>query len=381
MARISELNIIVENLKEEDGKMTFTISNVDVSYINAIRRIILSEIPIVGFKTTPYEQNTCVITANTTRLNNEVVKQRLSCIPICMNPTETNLDNYVLEVNVENNTDTIVIVTTEDFKIKNIATNKYLDESSTRKIFPPFYAPNGQEYFIDFLRLRPRISDEIPGEKIQLTCKFSIVTAKEDSMFNVVGTCSYGFQPDKETIARKAEILATELKSEGKKDQEIEFIIKNWKTLDGLRYVFKNSFNFVLESIGIFENETILIKACKILFGKMSSLKTKIETDEIEINKSNMTTMRHCYDIILENEDYTVGNILNYELYQIFYEELKKLEYVGFMKNHPHDDFSIVRIAFVEDEPVSDIKTMLVASIDESIQKIQAIKSLFKSNK
>ena len=72
----------VFDLKEEDGVMTFTIANIDVSYVNAIRRTILSDIPIVCFKTTPYEQNKANIVINTTRLNNEILKQRLSCIPI-----------------------------------------------------------------------------------------------------------------------------------------------------------------------------------------------------------------------------------------------------------------------------------------------------------
>ena len=60
----------ISDLKEEDGKTTFTISNVDVSYVNAIRRTILSDIPIVVFKTTPYEENKANIIINTSRLNN-----------------------------------------------------------------------------------------------------------------------------------------------------------------------------------------------------------------------------------------------------------------------------------------------------------------------
>ena len=110
----------IANLKEEDGKMTFTISNIDVSYINAIRRTILSDIPIVVFKTTPYEENNAVITVNTSRLNNEIVKQRLSCIPIHIDYLDTSKDsieNYLLELDVENKTDTTMIVTTKDFKI------------------------------------------------------------------------------------------------------------------------------------------------------------------------------------------------------------------------------------------------------------------------
>ena len=89
----------IENLKEVDGKLTFTISNVYVSYINAVRRTILSDIPIVVFKTTPYEENKANIMINTSRLNNEIVKQRLSCIPICIKYLdEEQYDNYLLEL-------------------------------------------------------------------------------------------------------------------------------------------------------------------------------------------------------------------------------------------------------------------------------------------
>lgn len=176
--------------------MTFTISNIDVSYVNAIRRTILSDIPIVVFKTTPYEENNATIVINTSRLNNEIVKQRLSCIPIHIDYLDTSKDsieNYLLELDVENKTDTTMIVTTKDFKILNTVSNKYLDEGQVKRIFPPFIPPNGSgEYYIDFLRLRPKISDEIPGERIKLTCKFSVGTARDDSMFNVTGTCAYG---------------------------------------------------------------------------------------------------------------------------------------------------------------------------------------------
>ncbi len=48
----------VFDLKEEDGSMNFTISNIDVSYVNAIRRTILSDEKVVvrlGSHTPTYE--------------------------------------------------------------------------------------------------------------------------------------------------------------------------------------------------------------------------------------------------------------------------------------------------------------------------------------
>ena len=47
----------IENLVEENNQLKFTLSDINVSIANAIRRIILSEIPCVVFKTTPYEEN------------------------------------------------------------------------------------------------------------------------------------------------------------------------------------------------------------------------------------------------------------------------------------------------------------------------------------
>jgi len=369
----------IENLKDVDGKMTFTISNVDVSYVNAIRRTILSDIPIAVFKTTPYEENKANIMINTSRLNNEIVKQRLSCIPICIQYLDDEpYQSYLLELDVENKTDTSIIVTTKDFKIRDKSTNTLLDEAKVKKIFPPFIPPNGNgEYYIDFLRLRPKISDEIPGERIKLTCEFSVGTAREDSMFNVTGTCSYGCTPDFEKMEEQLEIRKQKWKDEGKKENEIKFEAANWKLLEGLRYVIKNSFDFVLETVGIYDNEQIIIEACIILLSKLNSLNTMIDQDEIEIKPSD-NTLENCYDVTLVNEDYTIGNILNYELYKIFYKDLKVLNYIGFKKVHPHDNDSILRMSIVDKtKGISSVKTMLKAVIEEAMKTINGIKGCF----
>jgi DNA-directed RNA polymerase subunit L len=376
----------VTDIKEEDGLLSFTISNTDVSYVNGIRRTILSDIPVVVFKTTPYEENKCNILINTSRLNNEIVKQRLSCIPICITDSKTNLTslqkNYLLELDVENKTDTELIVTTKDFKIRDLVTNTFLDDSSVKKIFPPFIPPTGNnEYYIDFLRLRPKISDEIPGERIKLTCEFSQSTAREDSMFNVTGTCSYGCTPDYEKIDEQLEIRKQKWKDEGKKDSEIKFEASNWKLLEGLRYVKTNSFDFVLQSVGIYENTEIILKAVEILDSKMKVLIESLEKDEIDIHASD-NTVENCYDVILENEDYTIGNILNAELYLIFYTDLKMLDYVGFKKMHPHDSDSILRLALTDKtKGISTVKTILKSVMEQSIKRLESIKGGFDGSR
>ena len=369
-------------LKEENGIMNFTIHGIDVSYINAVRRTILSDIPIVVFKTSPYEENKANIIYNTSRLNNEIVKQRLSCIPICIPDfTSLNLKKYLLEVDVENNTDTIMMVTTKDFKIRNLETNTLLDDSKTKTIFPPFISETSHEYYIEFLRLRPRLSPEIPGEKLKLTCELSVSTARDDSMFNVTGTCSYGCTPDISKIEEELEKRKQKWKDEGKNEKEIKFESANWKLLEGLRYVIKDSFDFVIESVGIYENDKIIVQACNILNAKFEELGQKISENTINIHEAD-NTMENCYDIILENEDYTIGNILNYEIYNLFYLNLETLSYVGFKKNHPHDSDSILRLALKNStDGISDIKTILSETIRLAMQTVRQIKGCFDGSR
>jgi DNA-directed RNA polymerase subunit L len=373
----------IADFKEEEGILTFTIYNTDVSYINALRRTILSDIPIVVFKTIPYEENKANIMINTSRLNNEIVKQRLGCIPICAAELqESQLKNYLLEVDVENKTDTNLIVTTKDFKIKNLVTDKYLDDNTMKKIFPPYIPPTGNgEYYIDFLRLRPNITKDLPGERIKLTCELSISNARYDSMFNVVGTCAYGCTPDREKMAEQLAIRKQKWKDEGKTDAEIKFEAANWNLLEGLRYVKSKSFDFIIQSLGIYENTDIIIKSCNIVIDNLENIKRSLEQDEMEI-KASINTMDNSYDITLVNNDYTIGNILNYELYSVFYQELKALDYVGFKKMHPHDNDSLIRVS-VSDKTkgVSAVKTMLSASIEEAIKKLESIKGCFNGSR
>ena len=325
---------------DKDDALLFTLSGVNVSLANAIRRTILSDIPLVVFKTAPYEENKANIIANTTRLNNEILKKRLSCIPIYIKNTEDfPLKNYMLEVNVENITDTTMYVTTKDFIIKDVVTGKPVSETKTREIFP---ANDYTGYFIDFARLRPKISDEIPGEKINLTCEFSLSTAKVDGMFNAVSSCAYGFTID--TVAQDAllEKLKQTWKDEGKTEAEIKFEVKNWKLLDGLRVTKKDSFDYTIQSIGVYTNYE----------------------------------MSNSFDIILENEDYTIGKVLEYFLYTKFY-ETKTLTFCGFKKMHPHDSYSIIRVAYKDAVDKSSIKGNLKECIEESKQVFEKIKKEF----
>jgi len=339
------MNPTISKISEENSMYRFTLSGLNVSLANALRRTILSDIPINTIFTEVHSDNDCHIETNTSRLHNEILKQRLSCIPIHNTDLEALPGKYQLEIDVENTTDHILFVTTEDFKIKNKETGNYLTETETRKIFPP--DAKTSTYYIDFARLRPKMGDMIHAEKLKLTAEFSIHCAKDSSMFNAVSICSYGNTPDSTKITESWGEQAAAMASSGASVSEIAFQKENYRILDSQRQYIENSFDFVIKTIGIYTNVDLVKKASSILQNKFVDMAESIESDLVPIMNSE-TTMESCFDIILEGEDYTMGKVLEYFLYEKFYQGEKTLSYCGFKKFHPHNPDSILRIAFVE---------------------------------
>jgi DNA-directed RNA polymerase subunit L len=359
--------------KINDDELLFTLSGVNVSIANSLRRIILSDIPLVVFRVSPNNKNKCNIIANTCGLNNEIVKHRLSCVPIHIKDIEEfPLKNYIMELHVQNNTDTSMVVTTKNFVIKDLVTGRPLSQDKTLEIFP---ANDISGDHIDFVRLKAKPAEELQGKIIHLTCEFDIGTAKEDGAYNVVSTCSYGNTIDEAAQEAKLQQMKQKWKDEGKKESEIEFEAKNWKLLEGKR-IFKNdSFDFIIQSVGIYTNAEILLKACKLMMNKLENLDSIIDKDEIEIKVAE-NTMPNSYEIILENEDYTIGKVIEYFLLKNFYER-GTLTFCGFKMLHPHDSYSIIRIAYKEPVEISYIKGNLKQCISYSVETFNKIRKEF----
>ena len=367
------MSLKIDIQSKNDNVLSFTMSNVNVSIANCIRRTILSDIPTVVFKTVPFSESKATIIENTSIFNNEIIKQRLGCIPIHISDYENfPLKNYELEINVQNESENPIYVTTADFKIKDKLNDKYLSKEELNRIFPP------NEYtgdYIDFLRLKPKLSEELIGEKIYLTSEFSIGTSREDGMYNVVSVCSYGNTIDKVEQKKALDLLKQTWKDEGKNAKDIIFEEKNWKLLDGQRIVDKNSFDFIIQTIGVYSNFEIVFLGCKIIIDKLNDLKDIINNDKLVITVSD-STIKNSFDIKLENEDYTIGKVMEYYLYEKFYNS-GLLTYCGFKKYHPHDTFSIIRVAFNNSVEESSVKGILIECIDEANLTFNKIKKTF----
>ena len=347
---------IVIELNREDNLLNFTLEQTNVSIANAIRRIIISDIPCVVFRTIPYEKNEVTIEVNTTRMNNEMIKQRISCIPIHIQDFENfQLDSHIVEVDMKNNEEMIKYLTTEHFRIKNIKNEKYLSKDETIKIFPPDPITGD---FIDILRLRPGIKNAKEGEHIKMKMKMTISTAKENSSFNVASTCAYAATPNEEKIEQVWKNKKEEMINSGLDETQIEKAEKDWRLLDAKRITRPDSFRFVVESVGQYDEIYIVKKAIEVMINKIQKLADDINSNKDNILKKSLCTIENSYDIKLIGEDYTLGKVIEFILYQNYFE--KTLSYCGFRKPHPHIDESIIRIAFIEKSDESNVVDLII---------------------
>jgi DNA-directed RNA polymerase subunit L len=140
--------------------------------------------------------------------------------------------------------------------------------------------------------------------------------------------------------------LRDTLESKGFTPAEVERERQNWFTHDAKRIVKENSFIFKLESVGVYSNRELIQKACDIITEKLETVQKLAEQRVMEIITSK-TTMSNCYDIILKNYDYTIGKILEYIIYTDYFKTNRRINFAGFIKEHPHDEFSIIRISFI----------------------------------
>lgn len=396
------------NNKEE--QFTFTLESCDVSIANAIRRIILSDINQYVFKTFPHAENRANFTVNTTRLHNELLKQRLGCIPIhhlhTIDGFQNEYKNYVVEVDVKNDTDTIRYVTTEDFKVKkakNIEKSggsnddddvvyEYLSESTVRKIFPPD-SISGQ--YIEFARLLPKLSSNATGgEALAFTCTLEISNAKFDGMYNVAHTCAYNCTPDEKEIEKQWKVKEKALRegfessSSSSISEKLAHAKKNWELLDAQRIFVPDSFDFVIETVGVYTNVQLVTKACDIMIKKCEKLLADMEhsssTSSSSIGVKNiiefaheLTTMKHAFCINLIGEDYTLGKVVEYLIFSNYYNKADGIvSFCGFKKPHPHSLDSFIIVAFKEATELSKVQEHVSKVVTECIS---IFKSLFES--
>lgn len=341
-----------ENIHNDNmNKLVLEMNKCDTSFVNSIRRTILTNIKTLVFRGFPHNENKIKFIKNVTNYHNEYLKQRLSCIPIHYNEIDdfnTIIKDYYVLLKVENSGQEKKLVTTDDFKIIKKSTQKETTFSK-HNLFPK--DPKTKDPIV-ICYLNPQVSQNDPVQEIEAHLEFSVGTAKEDSCWNVVSKCLFYNSPDEQKIETYKETIDEEKK-------------RDFEILDSQRHFLKDHFVFHIETLGIYSNKDIIIMASNHLVDYFKQI--KIETKKINnfrrsYNQSvyyeNMINIfkddkktHNVFILRLENEDYTVGKLIEKYLFNHRVEnDESNMNYVTFNKKHPHNDYSYVNIIYNEEE-------------------------------
>ena len=226
-------------------------------------------------------------------------------------------------------TDLISFVTTEHFKLRRKGTtDDWMPIEDVRKLFP---ADPISGDFIDFARLRQ-------GELLSLVADFSVATAADNAMFNVVSKCSYMNSIDMLSATAEVERLKSNFMAEGKSNDEWLFHEKNFWLLDAQRFFVANSFQFVLKSIGIFQQESdIRDLAFHIIASQLHTIHDNIAYGTLLLTP--ILHAPHAFTLRISRFDFSFAKIIEHTLFT-------HLRFVASHITHPHNIFFEIILHF-----------------------------------
>ena len=390
----------VVSIGTDDGELNFELVDAEVSIANSIRRVALTQINSLVFRGFPHKSNLINIVKNTSKFNNEYLKHRIQNIPVFYS-NESNfeafINQYEVRLNVANDTNNTLYVTTEHFNIYDKKTGAPVNSSGqikVKQIFPPDQITG---HYIVIAVLSPKITEDDIIEELSMTLDFSIGCAKEDSCWNMVTKSCYEnkrdtakldkfLKKDPETVREyyKNDAVAIDTYMKGTMN---DYETTDFKLLDGQRFYIKNHYIMKIESIGVFTNEDIVKKSCEYIISKLiefnnytstnkatlESVKVSTGTDyAIFMDRTNTSIV---YNLYVPNDDYTIGKIIETYLFNMFN---KEIFYVSFKKEHPHDKHCYIMFSYIEEEiTLEQIISNLRSVSEELIRIYQSISSKF----
>jgi len=382
----------VDNIHNEGERLYFTLKGVNVSVANALRRTFLSNIETIVFRGFPHEANQIDIQKNSTKFNNEYIKQRISCIPI-MNSDDANFDNFIqsyqIIIDESNSTPEQKDITTEHIQMKNKNTGKLESKEFVKKYFPP--DPITQEYIIICILYPNYNQANEENEHIHLIADLDKGCGEDNSCWNVVHHCAY------ENVRNESKIQDEASKIENPIEKQ-DFLL-----LDAQRIVIPNEFKMSIESLGIFTNETLVRKACeyiiqclRTMYGdlheqqKQSDPIVSYDQNETHMTSNHGSLHQHIqntkdgyfsiykeddfYVLKLKKDDYTIGKLLEYYFYEMYE---RNVHFVGFKKKHPTEKEGYIYVKFNTKHSDQDTYIKVLTCIEKLIQMFTTIQNYF----
>lgn len=315
--------------------MKITLQNVHYSVANSIRRAIMSMVSTVGFRALPYDKATINIEKNDSDLNNEIIKHRVSMIPVFVDD-DFDLDDHEFIIDETNNSNIIKMVDSSNFKIRKISTNTFLSDKEVKQILPPDELTGD---YIPIVKLKPKYYtdlgtaelSEVPKSitipniepiSLKLNAKLVRSTSMENGHFSPVCTCSYGYTIDEDLAAEKAKEYIKETNSKnaslGLSAEDPEKLRRRFNINEKFKhfvmddYGEPNSFDFTIESIGQYTPIELIHRGTLALIMDLEKFANNLKTRNTEFLKiTSSANISNGFEIVAEEMNDTLGNIIH----------------------------------------------------------------------
>lgn len=404
-------NIRYPHAKTWDRRNTsveFEVANIHFSTANAIRRLMISHVKTVGFRTEPYKDCDIKVLENDTPLHNQFAVHRLAMIPLNVpNPDKFNVDDYQFIIDVANNTNAIRNITTEDFQIKHIPTNKFLPKEEVKRFFPPDPITGDYlllnklrpKFFVPHSTLSREVQDEMakdfdkPTEDVMrfhIEAKASVSNGYENGHYSPVAVACYVNTVDpkraEEGLRAYMDAQVEKAKNLGAEPPTPEKMKRRFELTEQGRCFYVNDrqepnvFTFKIETVGIIPSLVVFHRAIEILKDKITTFVSNlVARNEEVITITPSSQLAGGYDIIVANEDDTLGNLVQSHLCLMYADfnlakEQRKLKFIGYKRPHPLEKriiFSIQGNNDNLDQLITDVIKPGCGEINKMLNKIQ----------
>ena len=399
-------NIKIENVKSNKKTLKFDIKGdkkygFSKSIVNGIRRVLLSEIPTVAIDTKDIN-----IVTNNGKLHNEFLKDRISLIPLYINPinykrqyifklsvkiTDTQILNItadmfdiyklkkeyleILEVNDEEEVENLLS------KLNNMPLEYYdmdtkLNSKEKEDIFRPFKFRNYDPSYFLITELKNTNSKDM-NEEIELYCSPSVNISKNHARWNNIPLAVYTFKKDALLLEKT---IQDNIKINNIKDVKTytdDFIISNSE-----RYFHKDDnlepywYDFSIQSNHIFNPKELINISIDLLINKLNFIGNNLlklkntsidgiddEDEDDNLYKFIQLKNENTYCLSIDNENDTMGNIIQSHLVDHYINDESFISLCGYKKPHPLKNNIIFNFMTNPSEDSEQYKKMYIITL------------------
>jgi len=417
------------DIRVENGELKFVLSGdndygLDKSITNAIRRILLTDIPTVGFKLTQNgENNDLIMVTNESSLHNEMLLHRISFVPLHLEPVNY-MRNHLFECKViHDGKEPFKFITMNDVQIyplkpgfierleklhddsydlspddervlreqlsvvniENYDLSKPLSQKEKDKIYKPFEF-RGKKHYCLITELK-KTHTEDTHQEIHFYGSPSVGYGHEDSKFQGVSQATPSFQIDEQLVTSA---LKDKIKLEGIEQSDIETYSRKFRLREAERYFYRdnddepNSYDFAIKSVHQYDSSKILKVSIKILIETCENLKLEM-IEFLKENESRVSVYEkkeYIYHIEVKNESHTLGNILQSHIMRRMVSDKTIVNLFGYKKPHPLEDKILFIVSLnpthklvVGDEvtKLQNMFTYLLDSIDDLVSDLRIL--------